>query len=227
MGLSAFVGLMFCGFLLNFCVWIFRIIYRIFTSYIYESVKILKTTMGKFRIYKKSERFVWTRSRIILAIILLILLIFGIEGFAVGEIRNNLFNKIVGYLMCFVFFAGIINNLFREELKGELDGTIIFENEKIQIGQEIFPIDEIRLIKFNGYDYVDMLITVNFPDGLFSNGVDNKLIIIFHSGKVITTAFQRNYETEMRKIIKELTHYYNEKKMIKENYLNTINERIF
>ena len=183
--------------------------------------------MGKYRIYRKSEKFVWTRSRIILTIILSTLVIFGIEYLIEGNLRNNLFNKIIGYLMCIAFFAGIINNLFREQLKGKLEGLIVFENDIIKINQKTIYLDEIRLIKFNGFDYVDKLITHNFPDGLFSNGVNNRVTIIFNSGKVITTDFQRNYESEMKKIINELTHYYNEKKMTKENYLNTVNERIF
>lgn len=183
--------------------------------------------VGKYRIYRKSEKFVWTRSRIILTIILSTLLIYEIEYLIKGALEDNLLNKIIGYLMFLSFFAGIINNLFKEQLEGKLEGLIIFENDNIKIDQETIYLGEIRLIKFNGFDYVDMLIIHNFPDGLFSNGVNNRVTIIFNSGKVITINFQRNYESEMRKIIKELTHYYNEKKMIKENYFDTINERIF
>lgn len=162
-----------------------------------------------------------------MSIILSTLLIYVIEYLIVGELGDTLLNKIIGYLMCLAMFAGLINNLFKEQLKGKLEGLIIFENDNIKIDQETIYLDEIRLIKFTGVDYVDMLITHNFPDGLFSNGVNNRVTIIFNSGKVKTTYFQRNYQSEMRKIIKELTHYYNEKKMIKENYLNTINEIIF
>jgi hypothetical protein len=115
----------------------------------------------------------------------------------------------------------------REELKGKLQGNIIFEKEKITIENNVYSLREIRLIKFYGYDYADMVITNNFPDGLFSNGVNNNLTIILNSGIIITVDFQRNHESDMRKIIHELNYYYKEGKMIKENYLNTINEKIF
>ena len=136
-------------------------------------------------------------------------------------------NKVLFYLLLLFFSLGLINVFFKEELKGELSGEIIFTNEKIQIADKTFILDDIRLIKFSGFDYVDQPIIYNFPDGLFSNGVNNKLVIILHSGAVISTRFQRKYPNEMRKISKQLAYYYNSKKIIKQNYLDTLNERIF
>ena len=183
--------------------------------------------MGKFRIYIKSEKFVWTRGRIILYVLIFTLIIFGIEGLFVKKIENNIINKAVGIIMILSFILGIINNFFREELKGKLTGYIFFRDEEIQIDKKTFSLDKIRLIKFEGYDFLDKIILKNFPFGMFSMGINNKLIIILNSGEVITTNFQRNNETEMRKINEQLTNYLNKKKLNKQNYIDIINGRIF
>ena len=181
----------------------------------------------KFRIYEKSKNFVWTRGRIILYVLIFTLLIFGIENLSLKNIEDNLVNKTVGALMILSFLSGIINNFFREELKGKLTGIIIFSDDNIQIEQKTYLLNEIRLIKIEGYDYLDRIILYNFPNGMFSMGVDNTLTIILNSGEVIKVNFQRNYDYEMRKINKQLAHYLNEKKLIKENYINLLNETFF
>lgn len=183
--------------------------------------------MGKYRIYKKSEKFVWTRARILLGLICVIALIYGVQYLVSKDIVFNLFNKALFVLLCLCLALGLINNFLREELKGKLQGNIIFEKEKITIENIEYCLTDIRLIKFYGYDYVDMVIANNFPDSLFSSGVNNNLTIILDSGIIISTNFQRNHESDMRKIIFQLNYYYEEGKMIKENYLKTINEKTF
>ena len=181
------------------------------------SRNVLKT-VAKFRIYLKSNKIVWTRSRIILSVLLSTLLIFGLEKMILGEIKDNQTNEIIGYVMLISFALGIVNNFFREELKGKLTGHIIFFDEKIQISEKVYLLSEIKLIQIEGYDYFDRLILYNFPSGMFSSGVNNTLTIFLYDGNIITTNFQKNYEDEMRKINKQLTIYKNEGKLKLQSY---------
>ncbi|MGC4128110.1 MAG: hypothetical protein QM564_00825 [Bergeyella sp.] len=185
--------------------------------------------MGKFRIYIKSKNFVWTRGRIILFVLIFTILIFGFENFLLKNIDDNVLNKTVGFIMILSFVLGLINNFFREELKGELSGYIIFSDEEIQIDKKTYHLNEIRSIKFEGYDFLDKIVLYNFPNGMFSIGVDNTLSIILNSGEVISVNFQKNYENELRKVKKQLTNYLDKNKLTKQNYIDTldVNENIF
>ena len=183
--------------------------------------------MEKFRIYIKSDKFVWTRSRIILSVLISTLLAFGLEDLIFKEIQDNFINKIIMILMILSFGLGIINNFLKEELKGSLSGHIIFFNDKIQIANKTYLLTDIRLIKFEGYDYKDRIILSNFPSGMFSSGVDNTLIIILNSGQKVLTNFQRNSINDMRRIRKQAAIYMNQGKLIKQNYIDLISAEIF
>ncbi len=180
--------------------------------------------MGQFSIYKKSEKLVWTRSRIILAALFFSLLIFDIEYLCYGEFKKNNFNYFIGGIMYVAFIAGMINNFFEEQLKGHLEGKIFFELDHIRIGDRVISLETINFIEFMLGDYKGMIITHNFPYGMFSAGVSNRVSLVLQSGEEITVIFQRNYETEMRKIIYQLMHYREKEKMTEKNYFYTINQ---
>ncbi len=113
----------------------------------------------------------------------------------------------------------MINSLLRQQLKGKLEGEIIFDYEEIIIGEESYNLADIRLIKIDIRNYKGQLISsdAGFWE-MFSNGVNNELTVILNSGQVIKCNFQLNYEREIIRANKELRNYVDEGKLLKKNY---------
>ena len=109
--------------------------------------------MNSFKIYKKPQKYVWSRSRVIFISFAIVFLIFIIKVGFIGKTDSDIIEKIFGYLSITLMVAGLINSFFREQLKGTLDGLLKFENDGITIEERKFQLDDIRLIKIQITDY--------------------------------------------------------------------------
>ncbi len=180
--------------------------------------------MKHFNIFE--EKFVWTRTRIINYTILIIFL--GIASIAlIFKIeKSTIFNFLL--ILCILFyliggflkFKGINQN---EQLKGKLNGKIIFEKENIVINDQKINLSDIKKIEIEGVDWLDLRKTnysmgFNYENGL-SNGTKNYLIIKFNDNKKQKIQFQKNNACEFKEIEEVIKHYYVNNKI---GYLNCV-----
>ena len=175
--------------------------------------------MKTFKIFVKSEKFFWSRSRIIGIFILILFAIFIFKVYVIGKTENDIIEKISGFSICILMFLGLINSLRKQQIPGKLEGILKLETDGVTIGNKKYLLEEIRLIKFQLNDYIGKQVSANV--GLweiFSIGIDNKIILILNTGETIVTNFQRQAENELMWNFKELNKYYEEGKMIKKNY---------
>ena len=180
-----------------------------------QNVKKMKT----FKIFVKSEKFFWSRSRIIGISFLILFAIFIFKVYVIGKTENDIIEKISGFSICILMFLGLINSLRKQQIPGKLEGILKLETDGVTIGNKKYLLEEIRLIKFQLNDYIGKQVSANV--GLweiFSIGIDNKIILILNTGETIVTNFQRQAENELMWNFKELNKYYEEGKMIKKNY---------
>ncbi len=172
-----------------------------------------------FNIYKPSKGFVWTRSRIILAFLLvdiLILLLIYTSG-----IKKDMVSRFFGWFTILPFVAYFINMWFPEQLKGKLEGKLIFEIEKITIDNIVYPIEELKYIEIIQNDYKGKYIDRNAFDGMFSQVCNNKLKIRLLNNQEKHCLFQREYPRELLYISDQL-NYYIEKGLLTKEARNSI-----
>ena len=175
--------------------------------------------MNSFKIYKKPQKYVWTRSRVIFISFAIVFLIFIIKVGFIGKTDSDIIEKIFGYLSITLMVAGLINSFFREQLKGTLDGLLKFENDGITIEERKFQLDDIRLIKIQITDYAGKQIsTIPMIWEMYSSGVQNKVVIILNTGEVQTCYFQLQGENHLMRASDEVYAYYSAGKMLTENY---------
>lgn len=163
-----------------------------------------------FNIYYPSKKFVWTRSRIIwiLMFISLISMLFILYILKIPE------KQIPGWLSWIVFtplivgFLGyMINIWFPEQLKGKIEGKLIFEMDQIIINNEILFVKDIKRVQILISDYKKKFISYNQFDGAFSQGCKNELIITLLNNQKKSCFFQIQQPKEMLQMINQLDHY--------------------
>ena len=175
--------------------------------------------MTAFKIFIENDKLIWTRSRILFAAFLFSFMIFSIKVYLIGKTESDIVEKIFGFIIIVIMVLGLINSLMRQQLNGKLKGKIIFDYEKIVIGNTIYNLADIKLIKIDIRNYKGQLISsdAGFWE-MFSNGVNNEVKLILNSGERIKCNFQINYQREIVRANKELRNYVDKGKLLEKNY---------
>lgn len=171
-----------------------------------------------FKIYTKSKKIVFTRALISFSLFTVII-IFSL--FFEKVLNTKILRNIFSYCLFLLFIFGIINSFFNRQLKGKLDGYIIFDPEYIKIENEIYAIQDINSVKFSLKNYKREYIGSSNPAIFlenFSNGVNNLVTIELNNGEIIQCYFQREKENEIMSIHKSLRSYLDNRKLSRKNY---------
>ena len=183
--------------------------------------------MTVFKIYKESEKFVWTRKRILFGFFLISYAFIAIKVYLIKDSKYIDENsaQIFGYICVDTIFLGIINSFFSAQLKGKLDGELILDYSKIIIRDKKYNLTDIKSIKIAIGPFKGQI----FPSGyaifsdIISNGINNELIIILNSNEIVKCNFQIDSERKILQATEDLKNYLNEGKLSYENY-QKINE---
>lgn len=185
--------------------------------------------MQKFAIFKKTDKFYWTKNRTIYSI-------FIFCG-AVIYINRKLFHiKSIEMIFCIsltiLVFAAFIWSLFGIEspdsLKGTLEGFIIFRSDAVEIAEENFPISNLKNIEIFNDDYYGKKTRLSSKgdfNSTISNGVDNKIILTFISNIQKIYYYQLQDASDFQNVRTELIEYYKQGKMTFENICNVLGEQ--
>lgn len=130
------------------------------------------------------------------------------------QIEQNFIDKIFGFLAVGAILVGIILKFYNlnkiEPLRWKLEGYLSFEKESITVGNEIYPIEEVRKIQISNDDYVGRMAYTsrgNFGPTL-SNGIHNYIIIYFESGKSKRYDFEMINSDDFQKLRETLIDYH-------------------
>ena len=122
----------------------------------------------------------------------------------------------------FIFF--LIYNSFRyEKINGDLSKELVFENEKIIVGDEIYYLNEIEKIQIYNSDIKGQLVNATLP--LFphlSNGLKNYVELHFIDGKQMKIYFLQTENEKIEIFENEFNSYYKNNKMSSQNLSNLI-----
>lgn len=168
--------------------------------------------MHKFSLFKKSTKFYWSTNRIIY------LILFVASGLLL--LKNEVFHfekNIIDKILLFVLVSTIIGSLLTmfkgltevKPLRGTLDGDLIFDENFIQVKEEIFPIEQIRKIQISNEDYSGKFQSSrgNFGPAL-SNGTNNFVIIFLESNKTRKFQYELLNSNDFQKIRQILIGYH-------------------
>ncbi|ASK32407.1 hypothetical protein CEY12_20995 [Chryseobacterium sp. T16E-39] len=178
-----------------------------------------------FTIYKPTKGFVWTRARIIYVLFALPLL-FMAPAFILGIPDKEIPHWLLWIAFPPMFIALIgscINIFFPEELKGQLQGKLIFEKEKITIDNEVFSTKDLQYIEIIQNDHKGRYIGRNGLDGQFSQGCNNQLKIRRLNYEERLVFFQIKQIRELLQISNQLNYYIELGLMTKEARNSTLN----
>jgi len=177
--------------------------------------------MASFKIFIKSKKLTLKRGSILFAAFLFSFVIFSIKVYLIGKTESDIVEKFFGFILIVLLVLGLINSITRQQLDGKLEGKIIFDSEKIVIGDTTYNLADIRIIKIDIRNYKGQLISsdAGFWE-MFSNGVNNEVNITLNSGEVIKCYFQINYQREILRANKSLKNYVDKGKLLKKNYLD-------
>lgn len=177
-----------------------------------------------FNIYKPAKGFKWTREKILG---MLLLVPFFVLAFIVYilQIPDKEIPKWIRWILCLPAFIGlvgfIINFWLPSELKGKIEGKLIFEKDTITIDNALFFTKDLKYIEIIKKDYRGQMLPFNGLDGVFSQGCNNQLIIGLLDGTKQSCFFQIQYAQEMLQIINQL-EYYTQQGLLNQKEGNTI-----
>jgi hypothetical protein len=190
-----------------------------------------KSNMQKFAIFKKTDKFYWTKNRTIYSILL-----FFVGTIFINQKLIHIESKIVEIIfgigglliLFFIIFWTIFGIESPDSLKGTLEGFIIFKSDAIEIAEENFLISDLKNIEIFNEDYYGKKLRIasngNFNSTL-SNGVDNKIILTFLSDIQKTYYYQLLDSNDFQKVRTELIEYYKQGKITFENICNVLGEQ--
>ncbi len=117
------------------------------------------------------------------------------------------------YIFLFMFFGGTFYKFSKihrpEKLHGKLEGFLEFKSNSIIIDKDEYLLDEIEKIEIVNNDYYGKSTGSSRGfDSNFSNGVDNRLILILKNKQRIQCMFELYYEYDMGKVDDILINYY-------------------
>lgn len=179
-----------------------------------------------FIIYKPAKGFVWTRERILYTLLFVpflaitfVLYILRIPDKEIPKWLSLMINIpiIIGVIGAF------INVWFHEQLKGKLDGKLIFEKEKITIDNEVFWTKDLQYVEITQNNYKGKYIPRNGADGMFSQGCNNTLKIRLSNHQEKRILFQIKEPRELLQISNQLNCYIEQRLMTKEARNSTLN----
>lgn len=179
-----------------------------------------------FNIYKPAVGFLWTRERIIYVLIGIPFLVIAFTIYILGIPDKEMpkwFLWIIGPPLFVGTIGGFINVWFHEELKGKIEGKLIFEKDKITIDNEIFWTKDLKYVEITQNDHRGRYITRNGADGMFSQGCNNKLKIRLSNNKEKYILFQIKQMRELLQISNQLNAYIEQGLMTKEVRNSTLN----
>lgn len=183
--------------------------------------------MQKFAIFKKTEKFFWTKNRIIYTIYFVCLFIILINQ-KLLNLQSVTF--ILGGVVAIMSFAVLFWSIFRmdypDSLKGSLEGFIVFKNDFIEIEKENLSINQIKNIELSNEDYYGkrLIRTRGDFNSTFSNGVNNQIKITFLSNEQKTYHFQLLNSNDFQNVRKELIEYYKKGKITFDNLCKVLGE---
>ncbi|WP_172277034.1 hypothetical protein [Chryseobacterium sp. LAM-KRS1] len=179
-----------------------------------------------FNIYKPANGFVWTRERLIYILIgipfLTVAFVLYILKVPEKEIPGW-FAWIIGIPMFIAFIGGFINVWFPEQLKGRMEGKLIFEKEKITVDNEVFLTQNLKYVEIVQNDHKGRFIIRNGADGAFSQGCNNYLKIRLLDNEERKVLFQIKQPGELLQISNQLNFYIEQGLMTKEARNNILN----
>ena len=184
-----------------------------------------KDTDQYLQIFIKQKTFPISNENIVL-IILLTLSATSYYIYNLNNIENAIFESlgVIFTLITFIYFVIlIISLLFRHErLEGKLEGHLIFEKDRIHIGNSSFNILEIKeIIIENWYvkGYPVNIITPTLKPKK-SNGVKNYVKLYLENETVVTCYFLQTKTDKIQKFSKVFKSYYNLGLLSEQNYIN-------
>lgn len=185
--------------------------------------------MQKFAIFKKTDKFYWTKNRTIYSTFVFCLLILFINQ-KLLHIQSDLVTGVFGGAIAILGFVALFWSIFGigypDSLKGSLEGFIIFKNDVLEIGNETLPINSLKNIEISNEDYYGKMRLRCRGDfnSTFSNGVKNHITITFLSNEQKTYNFQLLNANDFQNVRKELIEYYKKEKMTFENICKVLGE---
>ena len=185
--------------------------------------------MQKFAIFKKTDKFYWTKNRTIYSIFLSCLLIILInQKFLTiqSDLITGIFGGGIAILALVALFWSIFGMENPDSLKGSLEGFIVFKIDGIDIGNETYTMNSIKNILISNEDYYGKMIYRSRGDfnSTFSNGVDNYLTLTLLSGEKRTYNFQLLNSNDFQNNRKELIEFYKQGKITFENICKVLGE---
>lgn len=174
--------------------------------------------MSAFKIYKKSEKFVFTRALISFTLFCVILIFAALYE---KELKSTVIGEIIKYFLIILLIFGFVNSFFNRQLKGKLEGLLILNRENIIIDEKKILIEEIKSIQIelNNYkrEYIGSVNPAIFLEN-FSNGTNNKITIKLNSDKTIVCYFQREHSNQIMRAYDSLSNYLDFGVLSRKNY---------
>jgi hypothetical protein len=120
-------------------------------------------------------------------------------------------------IIWFIYIVGIlISNFFRYESEnGEYSGKLTFWEDRIQIGNKEYNLEQIKKIEFiNAYDIKGMFVNsmLEFSPHL-SNGLDNQFLLILKNGERIECNFLQT-DSEKIEFFNDIFIHYHKKGIV-------------
>lgn len=179
--------------------------------------------MTTFKIFTESEKYVWTRKRILFGISLLSFGVLAIKVYILNDDRffNDKTAQVFGLISVGAMGLGLINSFFPEQLKGKLEGKLIFDLYNIVINDQSYNLSEIKSIQISTGASKGLLISsgISVFSDRFSNGINNELIVTLNSGKTIKCNFLIEDERKIFQLTDVLKNYVDEGKLSNENFV--------
>jgi hypothetical protein len=176
--------------------------------------------MVEFKIFNKVDKLYIGRSFIIntLALLFICPVLVGAIFKDINIITN--FAAELGIIACLLVLSGLFIKLFLqtkyEKLKGFIEGTIEFHNDKIKVKETEYEIENIKKIEIYSGDYRGKWKSTNKSEynNALSNGVNNALRIIMDNTKEnVVIYFEQTQKSEIKIAEKQLINYYKARKI--------------
>ena len=184
--------------------------------------------MYKFKIFTKVKKIYFTNNLIIYSILLIGFIPLWFRLYILKNDDLSYFEEILLLVSVSSLIIGLIFKFFGlskyKPLKGIFNKDLVFENDKIMIGADIYLIADIKKIELNSEDYVGALRYYNKSDfnGALSNGEKNILKLKLNNGDILEFNFQQNDKYEMQNIREQLIIYHTKGKLHFLNLINTL-----
>jgi len=180
-----------------------------------------------YKVLVKNKKIYFTPNNVIYSIYFICLIPLSIQYFL---FKNNDFYWF-DYIFFGIFFLCLIAsiffsfyNLFRFEIpEGELIGNLEFKNNEIIINSQNFPLEIIKKIELQTYDYKGRIIAYRGNlNGTKSIGARNELIITLQNNEIKKVYFQQLYKGQISEEKEFLIDYCNQGKMYYINLLDNL-----